>query len=184
MRFVLGVLAALVTIPGCAAEQPQCPAAPLSDQQVKDIVSRARAADKNLPAPFPQYKSWVRREGCYYSYVEALVPAREHATYIFLLNPRGVLVDVQRGREFTGPGCLKCPDQVLTERELAKIVAKERAARKDLPPPFAKSRVSVTRVRCLYYYSEYADFPDVSGAYQLFRIDAFGGVVEAPRSHR
>jgi len=84
--------------------------------------------------------------------------------HIYKLNRDGVIVDVQTG---IGLGTdMKCPEPELSESDLADIVAKERARRSDLPPPFEKSRTRVSRMRCLYLYFEY-QLPEKPGDFPL-----------------
>ena len=86
-------------------------------------------------------------------------------------------MDVQKG----GRGSMKCPDGVLTDGQLAEIVARERARRGDLPPQFPKYKTRVQRLRCLYLYFEYA-LPERRGDYQTFTVDPFGELMEFSRS--
>jgi hypothetical protein len=170
-------LLAFVAIPGWAEQRPAWCAAPaLSDRQVKDIVARERTQSKELPAPFPAYDWVVRRTGCYYFYVENKLPPAPDANYWFVLNPHGAIVDVHEG---IGPSCcLKCPDKVLSESELAAIVSKARAERMDLPPPYPKAQIVVSRQGCLYRYTEFA-LPDLAS--QTFTLDPSGELMEVTR---
>src|SRR5437870_4912054 len=119
------LLAAFIAIPACGYQQPGCVAPALSDGQIKDIVDKERAAaNTRLPAAFAKYRSVVRRQGCYYVYIEYSLPETPDDNHIFKLNQQGVIVD-------STPGSPKCPDKVLTESELAEIVARERAKRRD-----------------------------------------------------
>ena len=133
-------------LPASVYAQGPCVAPALSDQQVKAIVDKERAKRTDLQAPFAEMTWSVQRQGCHYVYIEFAVPAAPDSTHTFTLNQHGVIVD-------TRPGTMKCPDKVLTEAELADIVKKERARRKDLPPPFPRATTHVVRVRCLYLYS-------------------------------
>jgi len=179
MRSLIVCLVAIVTLPVMAYGQPTCVAPRLSDPQVKNIIDRERKERTDLPAPFPDYRWAVRRQGCHYVYVETGLPEGFHNQHTFKLNQRGVIVDVQTGDADTSS--LTCPERVFTESELADIVASERAKRKDLPRPFPKSRTRVDRARCLYLYFEYA-LPERRGDYQVFTIDPFGELMEFTRS--
>jgi hypothetical protein len=155
-----------------AQAQPTCVAPSLSDQQIKEIVDRERAARSDLPRPYTKSRWEVRKEGCHYTYVEYAVPETPDASRVFKLNQRGVIVDA--------PG-MKCPDSILGESELAAVVKKAREDRRDLPPPFATQRTMVRRLRCLYLYFEYNQ-PERRGDYQVFTIDRFGELMEFSRS--
>jgi hypothetical protein len=109
-----------------------------------------------------------------------MLPATPEANYIFRLNQYGAIVDVQRGNEPDGGP--NCPDKTLTEGDLAEIVRRERAARKDLPPPLPAFKATVSRLHCLYLYYEEA-VPGAKGNYNVFTIDPFGGLMEASFPH-
>ncbi len=166
----LALLFVLPMLPVTGHSQPTCVAPDLTDQQVKDIIEKERVARTDLPAAFAEYESKLRRQGCHYSYIEYGKPEAFHYEHFFLLNQHGVIVDVQTGVESID---LECPDKVLSESELAEIVNSERSKRDDLPPPYPKARVRVTRSRCMYRYFEHA-LPEERGKYQVFTIDPFG----------
>ena len=161
-------------VPIMGYQEPSCDAPSLSDQQVKDIIDKERSVRKDLPSAFPQYRWIVRKQGCYYVYIEYGLPETPDLNHIFKLNQDGVIVDADNQK-------LKCPDKVFTENELADIVKTERGKRRDLPPPFAHHKTRVSRLRCTYLYFEYA-VPEKKGDYQVFTIDQFGKVMEFTRS--
>jgi hypothetical protein len=105
--------------------------------------------------------------------MEIGLPETPDYTHVFKVNQYGVIVDADTER-------LQCPEKVFTESELAEIIKKERARRKDLPPPFANSRTRVDRVRCLYLYFEYA-VPETRGNYTVFTIDPLGELMDVTR---
>ena len=167
-----------VMAPEVGASQPTCVKSPMSDQQIKEIMDKEKAARTDLPTPFPQYRWVVRREGCHYVYIEYGIPEVPEYSRIFKLNQYGVLVDVQpsgRGQS------MKCPEKVFTERELAEIIRKERETRRDLPPAFPQQRIRVDRLRCLYLYFEYR-LPERRGDYQVFTVDPLGELMDFSRS--
>lgn len=178
-RGALALVSVLAALPGAAYPQSACVAPPLSDQQVKDIIQNERETRTDLPKPFPKYRWLVRKDGCYYVYIEYGLPEAPEYNQIFKINQRGVIVDVQMGAESVKG--LKCPDKTYTETELAEIVKKERAKRADLPPEFPKYKTRLQRMRCLYLYFEYA-LPERRGEYQVFTIDPFGELMEFSRS--
>jgi hypothetical protein len=161
---------------GCA--EPTCTEAPLTDRQVTEIIAKQRASRSDLPPAFAESRTVVKRQGCHYTYVEYGLPERPDYNRIFKLNQKGVIVDVQSGVEEVK---LQCPPEVLSEAELAAIVQRERAARKDLPAPYEQSRPRVARQNCLYLYFEYA-VPEARGKFQTFTIDPYGELIEAFRS--
>jgi hypothetical protein len=169
----------MVVLPAVGDPQPDCDARPLSDQQIVDTIQKARAARADLPKPFPKYRWLVRRQGCHYTYIEYGLPEAPEYNQIFKLNQHGAIVDAYASSQTVGS--MKCPDRVLTETELAGIVAKERAKRGDLPAPFPGYKVRVQRLRCLYLYFEYA-LPETTGTYQVFTIDPFGELMGFSRS--
>lgn len=175
---VLVLPLALFILPLVGYAQPTCVAPPLSQQQVKEIIDKARATRTDLPAPFPKYRWIVRQQGCHYVYIEYGLPETPGDHHIFRLNQYGAIVDAQTGGETLN---LKCPDKVFTESELAAIIEKEREKRHDLPPPFPSYKTRVDRLQCLYLYFEYA-LPETRGNYQVFTIDPFGELMEFSRS--
>ena len=175
---LLVLLFVVVILPTMGYAQPTGVAPALSDQQVKDIIDKERAMRTDLPAPFPEYRWMVRRQGHYYIYIEYGLPEAPDYSQIFNLNRYGIIVDVQMGRKAVK---LKCPDKVFTESELAEIIKKERETRDDLPPPFPNYRTRVDRLRCLYLYFEY-NLPEKRGDYQVFTIDPLGELMEFSRS--
>lgn len=173
-RMILSLFLLMSVIPAARAHaQAGCVAPALSDQRVKDIVDKERKSRTDLPAPFPQLTWSVQRRGCHYMYVEHGEPAGPERINIFWLNQYGVIVDAT-------PGTMKCPDKEFSEAELADIVRKARASRKDLPAPFPKSTTHVVRLRCQYLYSEYA-VPESKGNFQVFTIDFTGEVMDFTR---
>ena len=168
------LLVALMMCPVSGYQGPSCDAPVLSDQQVKDVIDKERSVRKDLPTPFPQYRWIVRREGCYYVYIEYALPETPDMNHIIKLNKDGVIVDADTEK-------LKCPDKVYTESELAEIVKSEREKRQDLPPALAHYKTRVSRLRCSYLYFEYA-VPEKKGDFQLFTIDQFGKVMDFTRS--
>ncbi len=170
------VLAAFST---AFTEGPVCDAPAWSEDAVREIIAKARASRSDLPKAFEHSRWSTRRDGCYTTAIEYSVPEMIHATHIFKLNRRGVIVDVQVGDSLKSD--FQCPDEVLTEPELARIVAAARAARRDLPPPFPRARVRVDRMRCIYLYFEYR-VPEARGDYHVFLVDPLGELMEFQRS--
>ena len=170
----LFVLCVLMAIPAMGDTQPTCVAPVLSEQQIKDLIAKERTTRKDLPPPFAESRTVLRRHGCHYTYIEYGIPQRPDEQNIFKLNQHGVIVDVD-------PGSLACPAKVFTEAELTAIVKNARAARKDLPPAFKDSRTRIERVRCLYQFFEYA-VPEARGNFQVFTIDPLGEVMDIHRS--
>lgn len=171
---ILFVWCLLMTLPIIASAQPTCTEPVMSEQQIRELIAKERSTRKDLPPPFAESRSVLRRLGCHYTYIEYPIPQRPDEHNIFKINQHGVIVDVD-------PGSLACPAKVFTELELAAIVNSARAARKDLPPAFKNSRTRVERLRCLYQYFEYA-IPEARGNFQVFTIDPLGEVMDVHRS--
>lgn len=172
-------VAAAVLAASPALAKPTCVAPALSDSEVKRIIEQERATRTDLPKAFPKSKWVVRRQGCHYTAIEFLLPATPDANHIFTLNQRGVIVDVRIG--ISDESDLRCPDKVLGESELARIVADARSSRKDLPPPFSQSKIRVARARCAYMYFEYR-VPEARGDYQAFIVDPLGELMDFQKS--
>ena len=177
-REVWVFLCVLIMFPSAGYSEPSCVASALSDQQVKEIIDRGRAARTDLPKSFPRSRWSVRRKGCHYVYIEYGLPEVPDYNHVFTVNQHGAIVDAE-----TAPhgASLKCPDEVLSERELAEVVRRERETRSDLPPRFQAYKTRVHRLRCLYLYFEY-NLPERRGDYQVFTIDPFGELMEFSRS--
>lgn len=170
-RFVV-ILGSVLVAAGQA--QAACEAPPLSEQQVKDIVDRSRAARDDLPPQFPRFSWAMRRQGCSYVYTETGLPAAPDYNYIFRLNQNGVLVDVEHA-------AMKCPDRLLGEAQLQAVVAQARATGNVSPSRFDRVRVHVQRQRCLYLYFEYA-IPEARGNFDVFTIDSYGELLDQASS--
>jgi len=189
IQTVAATFYALTAISTCAYSQPKCVAPDLSDRQVREIIGKERARRKDLPPAHPKPLWTVRKDGCYYIAIEAKLsesPGDDNmvvvdADNIFTLNQYGVIVDVQVGNSVDTQMGKGCPGRVLSKAELTEIVRKEREVRKDLPPPFPKFRIGVSRLHCLYLYYEF-EAPGTNGKYLVFEIDQFGGFMHVTRS--
>ena len=168
----------LLILPAVGFSQPTCVAPELSDAEVKGAIDRARVTRADLPAPFPEYRWSVKKRGCYYVYIEYLLPEAPDSNYMITLNQHGEIVDVLASGQSVK---LQCPSKVFTENELAEIVRIERGKRDDLPPPFTNYEVQMQRLGCLYLYIEYSS-PEIRENYMAFRIDPYGQVMEFSRS--
>jgi hypothetical protein len=155
---------------------------------------------KDIPSPYPPSDTMIRRDGCYYVYIEtpliasALPERLVHAdsSIIFKLNKHGAIVDIL-SRNINEGVSMKMADgtripnilpswcseeKVLSEKELAEIVAKARAKRSDLPQPFPKQWAEVIRRGCVYWYWEWDAQSKIIGRNNLFKIDRFGELME------
>ena len=146
----------------------------MSEQQIRELIAKERSTRKDLPPPFAESRSVLRRQGCHYTYIEYPIPQRPDEHNIFKINQHGVIVDVD-------PGSLACPAKVFTELELAAIVNSARAARKDLPPAFKNSRTRVERLRVCTSISR-TPYEEARGNFQVFTIDPLGEVMDVHRS--
>jgi hypothetical protein len=94
----------LMLVPSIYAEQKlNCAdAPPLSDDRIKSIIADEKDKYKDIPAPYPPSDTMIRRDGCYYVYIEtpliasALPERLVHAdsSIIFKLNKHGAIVDI------------------------------------------------------------------------------------------
>src|SRR4051812_5803520 len=71
-----------------------------------------------------------------------------------------------------------CTAPVLSDQDVKAAVEKARAARSDLPAPYAKSRWVVRRDGCQYVFLEYS-LPETPEANHIFRLDPYGTIVDA-----
>ena len=161
-------------LPVWRGQSSDCKAPLLSDEQIKAIIANERSNRTDLPAPFPQYRTQIRRQGCHYIVIESSIPAYPDNDHIFWLNQHGVIVDANTPK-------LKCSQKELSKQELSDIVANARAKRSDLPQPFPEYRVHIERERCLYYYMEFA-IPEKRGNFHAFTIDMFGELMFVNRA--
>ena len=173
-RDVFRLFCLIVFSAAARGQQMDCGVAELSKSQVENIIARARASRTDLPSPFSESRTELRKQGCHYTFIEFGLPQAPELLNIFKLNRNGILVDFE-------PGTPKCPDQVIQQPELERIVANERARRPDLPKPFPQSRKRVDRLRCLYQIFEYS-IPESRGNYQVFTIDQFGELMDFQRA--
>ena len=78
--------------------RPRCTEPTLADSQIKTIIDRERVARVDLPRAYEKYRWVVRRQGCYYIYVEIALPEVPDRAQTITLNQKGVIVDVDDGR--------------------------------------------------------------------------------------
>ncbi len=109
-RLAVVMLFMLLVFPAVGHLQPTCDAPPLSDAEVKSAIDRARATRTDLLAPFPEYRSSVKKRGCYYVYIEYRLPEAPDSNHIITLNQHGAIVDMQAGRSSFK---LQCPARCL-----------------------------------------------------------------------
>ncbi len=192
MRYRILSLSIMLLAVFAANVRAQCTAPPLTDQQIKSTVDQLRTTEGKLPPPYPKYRWIVHEKGCHYIYVEYGIPEMPEYARSFTLNRSGSLVDVDDGRLVPPASATpapssrvavggSCPSRIITENELAAIIAAERSKQRDLPPSFPRYRIRVERLRCLYLYFEYA-LPETRGNYQVFTIDPYGELMEFSKS--
>ena len=93
-------IAALALLPGSLVyAETTCTQPQLTDEQVVNIIATARASRTDLPPAFEHYRTVIRRDGCYYVYIEVSLPETPDLVHIFRLNQNGQLVDAQAGNE-------------------------------------------------------------------------------------
>lgn len=81
---------------GRAATGFQCPGDELTQDDLADVVARARANRDELPQPYPQRTVRVSRLRCLYLYFEYNVPERRGDHQVFIIDPLGELMSYQR----------------------------------------------------------------------------------------
>jgi hypothetical protein len=76
MKIIWSLYLLLILIPSIwGAQKSDCNVPPLTDVRIKEIVAKERAKHSDdIPAPFPQYETVIRRDGCCYNYVENSLP--------------------------------------------------------------------------------------------------------------
>ena len=164
----------VLMLPLGAAAQSNCEVPALSEQQVGEIIAKERVKRADLPPKFDSQTIAFRRQGCHYTYIEYFVPRTPEKQNIFKLNQHGIIVDVQ-------PGQIDCPKQVFTEAQLAAIVEKARAERKELPRRAPNTTARVDRLRCLYLYFE-EPVPPKAGHFVAFTIDPLGELLDVMKN--
>lgn len=185
MRFTFNIFSylliiiSMLSISHLAKAEIECKASELSGDQINEIITKERARRDDLPPAFDMYEYTVRKEGCYYTYIEYGLPSAMEYHQIFRLNQYGEIVDAQSGGVEAN---LKCPQKQYANEELAEIIKKAREYRKDFSQPFKSYRVYVDRLGCLYLYFEYNQ-PERRGDYQVFTIDPFGEVMDYSHSN-
>lgn len=170
----LALFLATFVLPLGALAQPKCVAPDLSDEQVKDIIDKARSTRSDLLEAYSEYAWEARKMGCHYLYVESGIPIAFHFEQVYKINQFGAIVDAYSG---DGNLAMSCPQDELSESELSEIVQKARAAREDLPPPFPNFTTRVDKMRCLFLYFEEA-VPKTRGNYLVFTIDPYGALMD------
>lgn len=77
-----------------------CPSKVYDSVELATIVTKARAAQSNLPPPYKKQEVVVLRSRCLYSYFEYPVPGRRGVYQLFQIDPLGDLMDVQIGKPY------------------------------------------------------------------------------------
>jgi hypothetical protein len=78
----------------------KCPDKTLHEAELTQIVAEARATRKDVPAPFPKSRIGSHRQRCMYTYFEYRVPEARGDYLVFLIDPLGELVTVQRSQRY------------------------------------------------------------------------------------
>ena len=78
----------------------RCPDRQFSEQELGQIVEKARAARKDLPAAYPHARVRVDRRRCLYLYFEYAVPEKPGQFQVFTIDPFGEVMDVYRSKPY------------------------------------------------------------------------------------
>ena len=76
----------------------RCPDRQLTEQELGQIVSKARATRKDLPAAFENARIRVDRRRCLYLYFEYAVPEKPGQFQVFTIDPFGEVMDFYRNK--------------------------------------------------------------------------------------
>ena len=75
---------------------PKCPDRVFTEGELAEIIRNERAKRSDLPPPFPKFTTSVNRLRCLYMYFEYAVPAARGNHQVFMIDPLGELMEVQR----------------------------------------------------------------------------------------
>lgn len=156
------------------AAKIECTSPAISDDQIREIVSRSRVEHDEIPREFSSFRWSVRRQGCHYVYIETGLPESPDYRQVFTLNQSGKLVDVENV-------ALKCDGRGLSMADLRLVIDRERSRRPDIPSAGLEVRIQNQRLRCMYMVFEYA-VPEVKGKFDLFTVDQYGELLDFYRS--
>jgi hypothetical protein len=139
-----------------------------------------------MPKPFPTSKTEIeiRREGCNYTYIER--KSVHTSIHIFKLNRHGVIVDIITSNrkyliDHENMAFSWCAQgKTFSQKELTNIIKKARQNNSDLPSPFPRQRVRVSRSGCVYYFWESAE--SWPWPFHVFVIDQSGELMESRHS--
>jgi hypothetical protein len=79
-----------------AAEE--CRGPDFTDEQIKEIIKRERFVTPKYPREYPSFEATIKKRGCYYIYIERMLPATPGGSLTFLVDQFGVIIDVRFGR--------------------------------------------------------------------------------------
>lgn len=156
------------------AAKIECTSLTISNDQIREIVSRSRVEHNEIPREFSSFRWSVQRQGCHYVYIETGLPESPDYRQVFTLNQSGKLVDVENI-------ALKCDGNNMDAAQLRLIIDRERSRRPDIPSAGPEVRIQNQRLRCMYMVFEYA-VPEVKGKFDLFTIDQYGELLGFYRS--
>lgn len=170
MKIIIFLLFYIVVF-NMAHGYPICTKPELTEDQLIEIVKREQNSRSDLPPAFEKSSYIISRRGCHYSVVEIPIPSMFDNENTFILNQKGIIVDVP------GYNGLKCPNKSFSDDHIINIIEENRKIRNDLPPKKNNSESIVIRKRCVYYVSEISDNESES-YYQVFVIDPYGELID------
>lgn len=80
-----------------AFAQPQCDAPELSVDRIREIIAMERAKRSDLPKPFSSFTWVIVSSECHYRYSELAEPFGQGKERNFIVNRRGIIIDVDYG---------------------------------------------------------------------------------------
>jgi hypothetical protein len=176
---------------GVASAGSLCSGPDFTDEQIKEIIRRERFARADLLSANPGDEVKIRRQRCHYVYDEISDPlVIDGSNLTYIINQYGVIVNEAAG--MVAKRSMKCRNRVLADAEVksfvdeARKVDRERRANGEkptvgdpvLPFPPAKFRWDVSRLGCMYAYSE-RELPEESRFLLTFQVDSYGDVYSA-----
>jgi hypothetical protein len=78
----------------------KCPEKVFTESELTEIVKKERAKRKDLPAPFPNYRTRVDRQRCLYLYFEYAVPESRGNHHTFIIDAFGEVMEFFRGKAY------------------------------------------------------------------------------------
>ena len=71
-----------------------------SESELAKIIKDERGKRKDLPSPFPNFRTQVVRSGCLYYFFEYALPEKKGNYQVFTIDPFGELMDFSRSQPY------------------------------------------------------------------------------------